>query len=383
MIKKILLLVYFIILIEVILKFIGYYSNEWLIIKGFYINYEAGFIRRGLFGSILFFLANNTPIEPFKFQLIFEIILLILLVFFIIKEFYLNKLEPYILFGSFMLINVIAYKMFFTLDVLLIVYFLFQLYVINKIKSFNLKIVICNLMSIFMILIHEAYFVFTFFPILYCLNITNLNSVSIKKISLLIPSFFVFLLVGICFNGSNRDINIIINSWNKFGTDHLNSIKELYWVFNSTDEVIMWKIPIFKKHPIYLLGFFFNTCLIFLSMFIYLKKNFRLKSNNIFLFLTCQYIAILLICLIAVDYVRWFWLSNIITLFTLVQVNSSNSFFKSINISIPAKVCALNKYIILFIGLPLGGSWSPTQFIHTMPIKHLFDFGNRILLYFS
>lgn len=282
-----------------------------------------------------------------------------------------------------MLINVIAYKMFFTLDVLLIDYFLFQLYFINKIKDFKLKIVICNLMSIFMILIYEAYFVFTFFPLLYCLNITNLNSVFIKKISLSIPSFFVFLLVGICFNGSNKDINLIINSWNKFGTDHLNSIKELYWVFNSTDEVIMWKISIFKKNPIYLLGIFLNTYLIFLSMFIYLKKNFRLKSNNIFSFLTCQYIAILLICLIAVDYGRWFWLSNIITLFTLVQVNSSNSFFKSINISIPANVCALNKYIILFIGLPLSGSWSPTQFIHTMPIKHLFDFGNRILLYFS
>lgn len=69
------LLVNFFILIEVKLKFIGYYSNEWLIIKGAYINYEAGFIIRGLFGSILFFLANNTPIEPFKFQPIFEIIL--------------------------------------------------------------------------------------------------------------------------------------------------------------------------------------------------------------------------------------------------------------------------------------------------------------------
>lgn len=117
------LLVNFFILIEVKLKFIDYF-NEWLIIKGSYINYEAGFIRRGLFGSILFFLANNTPIEPFKFQLIF----IILLVIIIIKEFYINKLEPYILFGSFMLINVIAYKMFFTLDVLLIVYFLLQLY---------------------------------------------------------------------------------------------------------------------------------------------------------------------------------------------------------------------------------------------------------------
>lgn len=149
-------------------------------------------------------------------------------------------------------------------------------------------------------------------------------------------------MVGICFNGSNRDINIILNSWNKFGTDHLNSIKELYWVFNSTDEVIMWKIPIFKKNPIYLLGFFLNTCLIFLCMFIYLKKNFCLKSNHIFSFLTCQYIAILLICLIAVDYVRRFWLSNMITIFTLIYVKSSNSFFTRINFELPNRIYSAN-----------------------------------------
>lgn len=383
MIKKILLLVYLIILIEVILRFIGYYTNEWLIIKGFYINYEAGFIRRGLFGSILFFLANNTPINPFKFQIIFEIILIILLVYFIIKEFYKNKLEPYILFGSFMLINIIARRMFFTLDVLLIVYFLFQLYVISKIKTFRLKILICNLMSIFMILIHEAYFVFTFFPLLYLLNISSLKAKNLKKIVLILPSFIVFIIVGICFNGRNMDINIIINSWKEFGTEHMKTISDMYWVYKSTDEIIMWKIPIFKKHPIYLLGFFLNACLIFLCMFVYLKKKFRFKSNNIFSFLICQYIAILLISLIAIDYVRWFWLSNMITIFTLIYVKSSNSFFIRINFELPNRIYSANKYIILFIGLPLGGSWSPTQFIYTMPIKYLFDFGNRILLYFS
>lgn len=118
-------------------------------------------------------------------------------------------------------------------------------------------------------------------------------------------------------------------------------------------------------------------------MFIYLKKKFCLKYNHIFSFLTCQHIAMLLMCLIAIDYVRRFWLSNMITIFTLIYVKSSNSFFTRINFELPNRIYSANKYIILFIGLPLVGSWSPTQFIHTMPIKHLFDFGNRILLYFS
>lgn len=54
-------------------------------------------------------------------------------------------------------------------------------------------------------------------------------------------------------------------------------------------------------------------------MFIYLKKKFCLKYNHIFSFLTCQHIAMLLMCLIAIDYyVRRFWLSNMITIFTLI-----------------------------------------------------------------
>lgn len=359
-----------------------YFNYEKLIIKGFYINYEAGFIRRGLFGSILLLLAKNISINPFKFQIIFEVILIAFLIYLIIKDFYKYKIQPYILFGSFMLLNIIAYKMFFTLDVFMFMFFILQMNLINKINTFNIKIITINLTSIFMILIHEAYFIFTFFPILYLLNVNSLSAQNIKNLFLLFPSFIVFLLVGICFNGFGVDINFIINSWGEFGTMHLKEIGELYWVFNSSDEVIMWKIPIFKSHPIYLLGFLLNTIMIFFCMLIYLNKNFQSKSNNIFTFLMCQYIAIILVSLIAVDYVRWFWLSNIITIFTLIYVKTNNGFLKIVNLKLTNKLYSVNKFILLFIGLPLGASWSPTQFIYTMPIKHFFDFGKRFLLLF-
>jgi hypothetical protein len=117
-------------------------------------------------------------------------------------------------------------------------------------------------------------------------------------------------------------------------------------------------------------------------MFLYLSENFRSRSKYIFTFLLCQYLVIILLCLIAVDYIRWFWISNIITVFTLIHINPSNGFLKTIILPLPNKLYSLNKYIILFIGLPLGGSWSPTQFIYTMSIKHFFDLVNRILLLF-
>jgi hypothetical protein len=160
----------FIILSEIILKFLSYFKNKFLIIKCFYINCEVGFIRKGIFGSILFFLVNNTLIEAFKLQIILKIILITLLVYFMVQEIYTNKIESYILFGS--------------------------------------------------------------FSLLYFLNINCLSIENVKKNFLLLLSFIVFLLMGICFNDHNTDVDIIVNSWNKFWKDHLDGIKELYRMFN-------------------------------------------------------------------------------------------------------------------------------------------------------
>lgn len=381
--KKICLFIYFIILIEVILKFLNYFNNKILIVSTFYINYQDGFIRRGLFGSILHFFSKYTFINPFKFQIIFFLIVIVVLFYLIIRGFYKHKIEFYILFGSFMLLNVIAFNMFFFIDIFFIVFFVLQMYVINKIDNINTKLIVINLMSIFMILNHEAYFIFTFFPILYLLNVNSFSVENVRKIVLLSPSFIVFLLMVLYFNGRGVDTNVIIDSWKGFGGEYLDQISKLYWTFNSTDEVVIWKISIFKNNPIYLVGFFINLVLIFLCMLIYLNNNFKSNSKYIFTFLLFQYFAIILISLIAIDYVRWFWLANIITIFTLLNVNSNMGFLKQININISNRICYINRFIILFIGLPLGGSWSPIQFIYTMPIKHFFDFGNRVLSLFA
>ncbi len=382
-IKRAVLFIYIIILIEAILKLLGYFTSDTLIISSFYINYEGGFIKRGLLGSILYFLAENVSINPFKLQIFFIVVLILLLFSILFRYFYKNKLDYYILFGSFMLLNVIAYNMFFFVDILLILFFILQIFIIKKIKNNGIKIVVVNLLNIFMILNHEAYFIFTFFPILYLLNVDSFTLKNIKKIIFLFPSFLVFLLVGIYFNGHNVDEHIIVNSWAKFGNDYSDKISKLYWTFNSTDETIIWKIPIFKKTPLYLLGFSANTILIFMSMYVYLSKNFTSKSKYIFTFLSCQYLALILLSIIAFDYVRWFWITNIITIITLINVNVSSGIFKPINLKIPNNINSYNKILILFIGLPLGESWSPTQFIYTMPIKHIFDFGNRLLSLFT
>ena len=58
----------------------------------FFINYEAGFVRRGLMGEIFLLLCKNTGLEPYYFVLSFAAISFMLLFMLFAKEFYKRKL---------------------------------------------------------------------------------------------------------------------------------------------------------------------------------------------------------------------------------------------------------------------------------------------------
>ncbi|MDY3319354.1 hypothetical protein PG661_09045 [Riemerella anatipestifer] len=230
-----------------------------------------------------------------------------------------------------------------------------------------------NAILILGILIHEAFFIFNVIPVLYFLKDEQQSFLNFKKIVSLTPSFLIFLLLGLYFNGQFTDENIVINSWKIFNPSFIEEISSLYWTFNTSDEVLMWRIPIFKNNPINMVAFFVNLLLIFLSFSWYIKTYFSEKWNSIKLVIVFQYIAIICISLIAVDYVRWFWWGNLTLLISFILLQKE----KRIENTIFPKM-KLNKFLILFIGLPMGGSWSVTQFLWTMPIKHIYDLFIRI-----
>jgi hypothetical protein len=189
----------------------------------------------------------------------------------------------------------------------------------------------------------------------------------------LFPSFVVFLILGLDFNGQFTDENLIIDSWKIFKPSYINEIKSLYWTFNTSDKVLIWRIPIFQKNPINLLGFFMNLVLIFFSFSYYIKSFFFTKWKSFKTVIFLQYLVIILISMIAIDYVRWFWWGNITLLLAIII------YYKRDLKDIYVKHLRVNMILILFIGLPLGGSWSLTQFIWTMPIKHVYDLFIRLI----
>jgi len=368
--------VYSLISIEILLKLASYFSINTLVISTLYINYEDGFIRRGFFGSVLNLFSKITNINPFYFQIGLTILVLLGLTIWIVRKFLKQNLNFYIFIGSFMLANVLAYKMFFFVEIYMVLLSIILFTILKQIDKLIYKIVFANVVLILGSLTHEAFFIFNVIPVLYFLKDEKKSFLNLKKMISLLPSFMLFLLLGLYFNGQFTDENIIINSWKIFNPSFIKEISQLYWTFNTTDEVLMWRIPIFKNNPINMIGFFMNLLLIFFSFSWYINTYFSEKWNSIKWVILFQYFSIICISLIAIDYVRWFWWGNLTLLVSFILIQKNKEKEKTITHKIQR--IELNKILILFIGLPLGGSWSVTQFLWTMPIKHIYDLITRV-----
>ena len=191
--NKIYLNIYFIILLVIYLYifikfcfsnlFLEYYSPELLI------NYSAGFIRRGLLGSIFLYF-NKIGINALLMIRLFNIFSFLLIVFYFIKNSIFFKIDFYFLLFPFilpylLLCNMLGFRDYF---LLLLTIPIFKLYFQ---KQNTLTISIINILIIFGILSHEI-FIFMVFPfVLLLLAIRK----KIFEMFFLIPSFIVSIFV--------------------------------------------------------------------------------------------------------------------------------------------------------------------------------------------
>jgi hypothetical protein len=181
------------------------------------INYQGGFVRRGLVGEILFFFAKNFNVDVEWMVKIFTLICFVLVSAFFIKSFRKKDYNLYILPLCFFLGGMITSNSWIRKDFLMIGIFLLTLCICNK-HNFSVfwKIIVINLLSIFIILTHEVYPFFAF-PIVFILfwdmykKSGTYKSVIFSFLSLL-PSCFMFFLV-IMIHGNQETAQAIWNSW--------------------------------------------------------------------------------------------------------------------------------------------------------------------------
>lgn len=199
------------------------YSNggityENMMLNDWFINYEGGFVRRGIIGQLLICIYRIHPFHVTLFIILFYFVGLLFLVRLLVKTF---KSEGWSFFIA--IFPVVLYVSFLGVRrdywCLIIAYFIFLNYA-KYLKTNNLYyIIITNILGALEILIHEASFFFTI-PILVISNFLKSNDKSITKKSLYslilcMPTLLCFVLVCM-YKGNLETAKAIWNSWTDY-----------------------------------------------------------------------------------------------------------------------------------------------------------------------
>ena len=301
----------------------SYVNDSWTIGE-WLINYQGGFVRRGLLGEVIFLISDFFSITPIYLIWIIcfsSYLILIKLSFGMVK----NLVSSSFLLSPVIFLSPIIGNFLVRKDILLLLFFVWNLKIIKAKKS---NIFFINLINIFATLVHETFFIYAL-PIQFFLLLNKKNKLSkiknlFKNILLFSPSIMVFLLCFI-FKGSDYQASLINKSWidksflfpfEKFiDGNPSGAIDAIGWGFNDVVNLLLLSLRDFR-------GFLWVpiawglTILIIGSIFLGDNKS---KDAKLKLFiLSFQLIPLISLCLLGWDYGRWIfiWITSSIFIYS-------------------------------------------------------------------
>ena len=354
-------------------------------ITEFLINYQGGFVRRGLMGEILFFFAKNFNINVVWTIKIFCLICCLAVFIFFIKSFLKKGYPLYILPLCFFLGGIILANNWIRKDYLFFCFFIPILWFYNKNNlSILIKFLIINILFVFIVLCHEIIGFFAL-PILFLLIFNqykrkgNLQAVAISSLCLL-PSIVAFFLV-ILMHGNYETAQAIWDSWHVI-TNQVSSKVDL-WNATSVSAIAWsskWVVAFHLKS-----NFLADDQSIFSSLVwvIILPVVYYITTNTLLVFrkvendFTNQHKTVLssvlifqLLCLSPVfavlsnDYIRiyFYWITSSFSIFLLIPIEKIEKLFPAgfihvveyinnmlANILRPSKTTLV--FLMMFIGI--------------------------------
>lgn len=396
----------------------GYAKECWQITE-FLINYQGGFVRRGLLGEILLTLYNCFGLKPYTAIIFLCILSYLILVLFFTKSFIKNGYPIFILPFVFFLGGPIINNFWVRKDVLVILIFILIIYFTTQKTNKYIIFIFINLLFIIGLLIHEA-IAFFCFPVLLLILIDKNNSPSNYKnstksifISLiqLLPSFFTFFCV-LYYKGSLDISNTVWESWKQIPFPFYNedssqipaAIKGLSWSLKKGLSFSFKTLRNFKDGIYAPIAWFIILLLIYFVLTNTDKLNIRLfkykpvnnfhKSifSNILVF---QFLSVIPLFILGWDYGRWvfLWVASSFALIILIpDKNLSILFPKCIGIissnlndildSTFSKSKELIFLLCLLIGFPTF-SWNLSRCIDTISLvivsKFILRFPHELL----
>ena len=331
----------------------GFPKESWNITE-FLINYEGGFVRRGLLGEIILSIYNFTGINPYYTIMFISISAYISLVWFNVKLFIKNGYTLFILPFAFFLGNPIVGNFIIRKDVLLILIFILTIYFSLKRNKWYLLLV--NVSFILGLLIHESIGFFCFPILFWILNYKNSNQSKFNKYKTSLISFFQVLpstivFLGVCyFKGSDETAYHIWNSWRaidfpiqaKDNTSIPAAIDAISWSLKKGLSLSIHTLRNFDGHIYAPIAWGLIISTIYYILINTSKLNFKILNytptrtfnrSNISNILVLQFLAVIPLFILGWDYGRWifYWVVSSFAIILLVpEEELTNLFPKSI-----------------------------------------------------
>ncbi len=322
---------------------VGYKMTSWNVTE-LLINYESGFVRRGLLGHLIFFCCEYFGLPPYNIVLSICIICILLYIYLFTNKLFEKQLPLFLSTSVLMLASPIFSGDWVRKDILIMIFFFFSMKLLF-LKYKYAKLLCCLLLCISS-LIHESAFFFTF-PIIFCvIFLENKSKRPIKYIPLLLP-LCIFIMIVIS-KGNQEVANNILDSWNITDRTTGNSITSLGWPLKFGIKISYLQQTTFTDNglifPPLLWGLIILIVYFLLVNLPTFQKNlekYETQRKFIFILATIQFISILPLFLLGCDYGRWifYWSSTSICIFlfapeyfinnvdSLIKINLS--FFKS------------------------------------------------------
>lgn len=296
----------------------------------FYINYEGGFMRRGLDGEMIYLVSKAFNISPITIQKIYNtlffVIFIVCIAIFLIK----NKPPFYVMFSMSVLLLYLYYlNRGIRKDHILLVFFILNLFTIKKVNTKWLSFILQNVILIVGILMHEIFLIITIFPLLIINNLKYNEQFTLKEgakiFSYFIPAYIVFIIVSLFFPGDTTQKFEILNSWKQLG------INESRIGFNPgifEDPQYIWKFGItFNQYIFFAIVIFIHFFFVGIAIINALPEK-QMKCIFIII-LILQYGASIFLSIVATDHSRWVFFANITSILA--------TYFIKNNISVPEK----------------------------------------------
>ena len=368
--------------------------TEWLI------NYQGGFVRRGLPGQLIFYVSDFLGTQANFIAIFISLLAYVFLVIFLIVK--TRHKFPAILILSPIVMGAPAYQGFIIRkDVLGIIFFLVCLKILLSKKKNILKYFGLNLVAIIALLSHEAFFFFAIpaIGVIIFQSDSRPNDTLFKRVSFVLavlsPSLLSFFIVAV-----HKGDPIIAHAINLSWIDLWKSIDSNTCCFDKPGaaiDAIQWTT---KQQ----LSLSYSVLFVF-SMGIYVPLawlvtiimcgcfilSFTIKSENteyknILSILIFQLIMIAPLFILGWDFGRWIFLWSASSIILFISGIKFIGSFESVIDTCSKKLIksrihiyfSKNGWLLLIFGIPTC-CWSISQFIVSSPIGFYFIYPLRFL----